>query len=131
MIDSLNGEPYWWYRAFYDGGWAENNVFRMDLFPYKDHMQIRVFPQNKKRAEELRDLFQDETTEKIRNHGGVVVREVIMSLADQGLLSYDLQWYESIGEARVVKNYFVERIGGAAIISTFPRTLASSTPPNM
>ena len=146
VIDSLNGEPYWWYRAFYDGGWAENNVFRMDLFPYKDRMQIRVFPQNKKRVEELHDIFRKETAEIRRNRGKVIVGEVIvrgptaklrfedvevtahdlrhdvfqegvitavdviMSLGDQGLLSYDLQWYESIGEARVVKNYFVERI---------------------
>ena len=146
VIDSLNGERYWWYRAFYDGGWNENNVFRMDLFPYKDRMQIRVFPQNRKRIEELYGLFREEIREKRRNRDGVVVREVIirgptarlrfenvemkshnlrgdmfqegvitavdviMSLGDQGLLSYDLQWHESIGEARIVQNFYVERI---------------------
>jgi hypothetical protein len=146
VIDSLNGEPNWWYRTFYDGGWSENNVFRMDLFPYKDRMQIRIFPQRVQRLEQLYDLFREQVSEKRRNRGTVVVREVIirgptarlrfenvevhphnlradlfqegvvtavdviMSLGDRGLLSYDLQWHESIGEARIVQNYYVERI---------------------
>ena len=146
VIDSLNGERHWWYRAFYDGGWSESNVFRMDLFPYKDRMQIRIFPQNAKRVQDLHDLFREQVAEKRRNQGSVVVEEVIirgptarlrfenvevtshnlrddlfqegvvtavdviMSLGDRGLLSYDLQWHESIGEAQIVQNFYVERI---------------------
>jgi hypothetical protein len=36
IIDSLNDEPYWWYRTYYSGGWLENNVFRPDHYPWKD-----------------------------------------------------------------------------------------------
>ena len=35
--------------------------------------------------------------------------DVILSLADQGKISYDLQWYSQIGNAEV-KNYFLDRI---------------------
>ena len=38
VIDSLNGETHWWYRAYYHMGWGENNAFRMDHFPYKERM---------------------------------------------------------------------------------------------
>lgn len=33
-----------------------------------------------------------------------------MSLADEGEITYQLQWYESIGTASIVKNYWVEAI---------------------
>jgi hypothetical protein len=148
VIDSLNGERSWWYRAFYDGGWSESNVFRMDLFPYKDRMQVRIFAENSRRIEEIFDVFRQEIAEMRRNGGNVVVQQVIirgptarlhfenvevkthdlrndlfqagvvtavdviMSLGDQGLLTYDLQWHESIGQAQIVKNYFIERING-------------------
>ncbi|MCK4953662.1 hypothetical protein KAS14_07755 [Candidatus Bathyarchaeota archaeon] len=36
--------------------------------------------------------------------------DVIMTLGDHENITYDLQWYESIGTADVVKNYWVERI---------------------
>ena len=34
---------------------------------------------------------------------------IIMSLADQGKLTYELLWYESIGSAEI-QSYYVERI---------------------
>lgn len=40
----------------------------------------------------------------------VTAIDVILSLGDQGKLNYTLQWYESIGDARVVKSYWVESI---------------------
>jgi hypothetical protein len=45
--------------------------------------------------------------------GTVTAVDVIMSLGEQGKLSYDLQWYESIGFAEVVQNFFVVRIDSA------------------
>ena len=33
-----------------------------------------------------------------------------MSLGDQGLLNYTLGWYDSIGDADIVKNFWVEGI---------------------
>jgi len=47
------------------------------------------------------DLFQEDV---------VTAMDVIMTLGDQGKLVYTLQWYESIGSAGIVKNYFVDRI---------------------
>ena len=146
IIDSLDGESNWWYRAYYDGGWSENNVFPMDQYPYKDRMTIRIHPQKESRLYEVHDLFRREIAEKRLNGGAVFVKkviingrttrlhlenirvsahnlrsdifqdgivtaiDVIMSLGDQGLLDYDLRWYESIGDANIVKNYYVDRI---------------------
>jgi len=36
VVDSINGEPDWWYEAYYDGGWSERNMFRMDHYPWKN-----------------------------------------------------------------------------------------------
>ncbi len=46
VIESINGQTGWWYRAHYAGGWAENNAFRMDMFPYKKGMSIKLFRPN-------------------------------------------------------------------------------------
>jgi hypothetical protein len=42
-------------------------------------------------------------------NGTITAIDVIMTLGEEGLISYDLQWYSEIGTAQV-KNYFVERI---------------------
>ncbi|MHA2378076.1 MAG: hypothetical protein ACXADO_07660 [Candidatus Thorarchaeota archaeon] len=44
--------------------------------------------------------------------GVITAIDVIMTLADQGLLEYELQWYDSIGDADVVRSYWVEAIDG-------------------
>ena len=36
--------------------------------------------------------------------------DVILSLGDQEKITYELQWYESIGTANIVKNYWVDAI---------------------
>ncbi len=38
--------------------------------------------------------------------------DVILSLSDAGLITHRLNWYESIGSAGIVKNYFVDEING-------------------
>jgi hypothetical protein len=38
--------------------------------------------------------------------------DVILSLGDQGLLTYELEWYESIGSASIVRSYWVDAING-------------------
>jgi hypothetical protein len=45
-------------------------------------------------------------------NGTITAIDVILSLGDQGDLNYTLQWYESIGEARIVKSFWVEEILG-------------------
>ena len=40
------------------------------------------------------------------------IDDVILSLGDQGKLTYDLQWYDSIGLAEIVRSYFIDGING-------------------
>ena len=146
VVDSINGIPNWWYMAYYDGGWPENNNFRMDYYPYKDKMTIRIEPSDSLRLEGIYAAFAEESQRKKDNDGKVIIPavtirgktfqltfndvlvvphnlrsdtfqegvitaiDVIMSLADQGKITYDLQWYDSIGTAGIVRSYWVERI---------------------
>lgn len=146
VIDSINGKENWWYYAYYDGGWRERNVFRMDHYPVKDKMYIRLFEESEAKLENYHKVFGEEIERKEQNGGKVIIPEVsvmapnndlvfrdvevtahnlrsdmfqpgvitaidvILSLADQNKITYDLKWYESIGSAGIVKNYYVERI---------------------
>ncbi len=46
----------------------------------------------------------------------VTAIDVILNLGDSGLLTYELQWYDSLGTATVVRSYWVERINSDATI---------------
>ncbi len=144
VIDSLDGKQHWWYRVYYDGGWLESNVFRMDHYPVKDKMYIRIFETSSSEMnaifEGFRDQiarnrlgekliipeviirgrqgtlsFKDVTVEahNLRNDtfkaGVITAIDVILSLADQGKISYDLRWYAKIAGSEV-KDYYVDRI---------------------
>jgi len=144
IIDTINGLENWWYIAYYDGGWAENNVWPMDLFPYKERMSITIRQESPEEISEIYSVISDQVargggtniaipeveingptgTQKFNNvlvtahdlrddylqDGTITAIDVIMSLGDQGLINYSLNWYESIGSAGVVKNYFVDGI---------------------
>jgi hypothetical protein len=47
------------------------------------------------------DVFQE---------GVITAIDTILSLGDMGKLPYELKWYDSIGSAQIVRQYFVERI---------------------
>ena len=47
------------------------------------------------------DVFKENT---------IIAIDVILSLEEQGKISYSLQYYESIGSASLVKSYWVEAI---------------------
>lgn len=149
VIDSINDIPHWWYIAYYDGGWVEDNVFRPDHYPYKDRMTIRfhtttestIQTAHRSWAAQVRRLQQNEgrvivprvsigsrkfqlvfenvvvEAHNLRNDtfqdGVMTAIDIIMSLGDQGKITYDLQWYESIGRAGIVKSYWVDRINDA------------------
>ncbi len=149
VIDTLNGRKHWWYQAYYEGGWLENNNFRMDLYPYKDGMFIDVFHTNSGHIETLEESFRTQVDRREANGGRVVVPkvriqapginhvfhdvevtahdlrsdalkegtitaiDVIMSLGDQGKITYDTQWYEEIAGSRV-RTYFITSIDGQA-----------------
>ncbi len=62
----------------------------------KEFTDVEVDPHNMRS-----DVFQENVTTAI---------DVILSLTDQGRITSELKWYESIGRARVVKSYWVEAI---------------------
>jgi hypothetical protein len=144
VIDSINGKQNWWYQVHYDGGWLESNVFRMDHYPVKDQMYIRIFQTS---SSEMNAIFEGFRNQIVRNRvdkkliipeviisgregtltfkdvtveahnlrndtfkvGIITAIDVILSLADQGKISYDLRWYSRIASSEV-KNYYVDRI---------------------
>ncbi len=146
VIIDLDGHAEWWYDAYYDGGWRERSVFRMDHYPYKDKMTLNIVRASEDYLNSVYDTYRDEVARYRENGGKIIIPEVyidgkndqlifkdvevkahdlrsdmfqpgvvtaidtILSLADAGLISYDLQWYESIGTAGVVKSYWVNRI---------------------
>lgn len=146
VIDSINGEENWWYMVYYDGGWPENNNFRIDHYPYKDKMYIRILKEDKEMLDEIYEMFREEIARKNANNGKVIIPKVllkgpktnlvfenvevrahnlrndvfqdgmitavdtIMSLGDDKRITYDLQWYDSIGSAEIVRSYWVNRI---------------------
>jgi len=146
VIESINKQKNWWYAAYYDGGWLEKNIFRMDHYPYKERMFIALYQIDEQELQSNYDVFREEVARKQANEGQTIIpvvlingqrnnlefndvvleahdlrtdvlqpgtitaMDAIMTLGDQGLISYDLQWYESVGSAGIVKDYFVDRI---------------------
>lgn len=146
VIEDLSGHSWWWYDAYYDGGWRERSVFRMDHYPYKDSMTLNLVKATPQQLEPVYRTYRDEVERRQAHGGRIIVPEVIivgrqqtlvfrevevrahnlrsdmfqpgvvtaidtiLSLAEAGEITYDLQWYESIGSAGVVKSYWVNRI---------------------
>ncbi len=146
VIEDLSGHSWWWYDAYYDGGWRERSVFRIDHYPYKDNMTLNLVKVTLQHLEPIYRTYRDEVERRQAHGGRVIVPEVIivgrketlvfgevevrahnlrsdmfqpgvvtaidtiLSLAEAGKITYDLQWYESIGSAGVVKSYWVNRI---------------------
>ena len=146
IITDINGLENWWYAAYYDGGWPENNAWRMDLFPYKDRSSIRLRQIEIDRIQAIHSSFAEEVRRTKLDNGNLIIPEVIirgntsaqvfenvdvsshnlrddiflegtitaidviLSLSDTGLITHRLNWYESIGSAGIVKNYFVDEI---------------------
>lgn len=148
IIRNINGLEDWWYVAYYDGGWAENNAWRMDLFPYKDRSFIQLKQIDFDRIQAIYASFAEEDQRKELDDGKIIIPkviiqgknstqifenvdvsshnlrrdyfqegtitaiDVILSMSDGGLINHRLNWYESIGSAGIVNNYFVDEING-------------------
>lgn len=78
VIDSINGEPHWWYEVRYSGGWYESNVFRMDMYPYKHGTDVRLFPKSDDYLARVCREFGDEIRRLSSNDGRVIIPEVII-----------------------------------------------------
>ena len=144
VIESINGEQNWWYKVYYDGGWLESNVFRMDHYPVKDKMHIQLYQTSPSEIDRIYASFRSQIARRkhsdkmvipevvirgrhktlsfknvtveahnLRNDtfkpGIITAIDVILSLAEQGEISYDLRWYAKIALAEV-KDYYVDRI---------------------
>lgn len=146
VIDAINQETGWWYIVVYSGGWAEQNVFRPDHYPWKVGTQIQFYQESYSKIAPIYSEWLEEIQRKENNHGKIIIPEVtikgktftkeftnvevtahdlrddvfetgiitaidvILSLADQGELTYELNWYDSIGQASVVRSYWVDTI---------------------
>jgi hypothetical protein len=91
IINSINGEENWWYSAFYDGGWEENNVFRIDHYPYKPKMYIRLFKISLSRLQNIYDTFREEVQRLNANNGSVIIPTVIITSPTNHLFLYDVE----------------------------------------
>ncbi len=145
IIDSINGTDRLWYYAYYDGGRNENNVFRIDHYPYKSKMSFEFFQASVSHLNNIYETFRREIARLSVNNGSLIIPtvtirsprsnlrfdnvhvtahnlrndtfqdgvitgiDVIMSLGDRGLITYQLKWYETIGMDEV-KSYWVEGI---------------------
>jgi len=75
VIDAINGEGGWWYQAHYSRGWYEQNAFRMDMYPYKNGTQFRVYPEREERVESIYRTFQEEMARLAEHDGQVIIPE--------------------------------------------------------
>ncbi|MHA1949289.1 MAG: hypothetical protein ACXAAO_04825 [Candidatus Thorarchaeota archaeon] len=74
------------------------------IYNYLTFEDVVVTPHNLRN-----DTFQD---------GVITGIDVIMTLGDLGLITYELQWYYFVGDARVVRNYWVETINNETTAGT-------------
>ena len=81
VVDDLNGQMNWWYRAHYAGGWYEINAYRMDMFPYKDGTHIRMRRHTEDYIGRLYNSFAEEVMRKSINQGRTVIPEVRVGTA--------------------------------------------------
>jgi hypothetical protein len=79
VIDAINGEPHWWYEARYSQGWFETNVFRMDMYPFKDGTDIRVFTRDEDYMDRVYRTFAAEVERLGANNGEVVIPRVVIN----------------------------------------------------
>ncbi len=86
VIADLNGHDNWWYDARYDGGWRERSVFRMDHYPYKDNMSLRIVRESGSRLESIYETYRDEIRRKEENDGKIIVPEVIITGTQETLV---------------------------------------------
>ncbi len=76
VIETLNGQAGWWYEAHYAGGGFEPNAVRMDHYPVKDGLAVRLYREDPGRLATLYAGFRREAERRAAHGGRVVVPEV-------------------------------------------------------
>jgi len=87
VIDAIDGRSGWWYNAHYAAGWFEPNVFRMDMYPYKNNMRIRVDSEGESRLAAIHESFRREV-QRLRDNGGEIVIPDLTIRAPGGRVSF-------------------------------------------
>ena len=90
IIETINNIPNWRYRAYYSGGWWEDNVFRMDHYPYKDKTTIRLETTGSIAIDAVYTIWKDEVDRKINNDGRIIIpRVTIWGPPGEGYLEFN------------------------------------------
>jgi hypothetical protein len=89
VIDALNGRTNWWYEVWYDGGWPERSVHRMDYYPVKDKMSITFFRDNPGSVEQRYEVWRTEVIRRKRNKGRIVIPSVQITKGGTFVLNFD------------------------------------------
>lgn len=78
VIESIEGQPHWWYLAHYAAGWWEDSVLHMDLYPWKDGTALRVQPVTESLMSRIHLAFEQEVQRLAANDGKVIIPEVVI-----------------------------------------------------
>lgn len=89
-ITSLNRLTGWWYDARYAGGEFERPVLRMDSFPVKDGMTLRLYLEQPNRLAAIRQSFGDEVRRRNADGGRVIIPEVTVRGPRWTLVAHDV-----------------------------------------
>jgi len=73
VIDALDGTRGWWHQAYYANGWPEPNVFRMDMYPYKNNTRIALKREDDERLDAIHDTLREEVARLAQNGGRVIL----------------------------------------------------------
>jgi len=79
VIDSLNGEANWWYHTFYSGGGIEDNIERIDHYPWKPGTYIIMYQESSSYIQNAYSTFREEVNRLIFNNGSVIIPRVNVS----------------------------------------------------
>jgi len=79
VIDSLNGKTNWWYHTFYSGGGIENNVERIDHYPWKPGAYIIMYQESASYIQNAYSTFREEVDRLNYNNGSVIIPTVYVS----------------------------------------------------
>lgn len=100
VIDSINDEEGWWYYGCYDRGRGqemlfqrcrENNMFRMDHFPYKDKMAVILYPMSQTDLEARYKAFRAGVARKTDNNNKIIIPNVRIRCQKEELTFRDVE----------------------------------------
>ena len=80
VINSINGNSdNWWYHIYYSGGSIENNVVRMDHYPWKPGTRIVMYHESESYINAAFSLFTEEVSRYAFNNNTIIIPRVNIS----------------------------------------------------